>query len=537
MSTDTTQFDYIVIGSGFGGSVSALRLAEKGYSVAIVERGKRWQAKDFPQTNWNVRKYLWAPKLFCYGIQALTFLRDTMILHGCGVGGGSLVYANTLLVPPDRVFEDSHWSRFGDWKSRLRDHYATAQKMMGVTTARCQTEADHLLQQVAKDMGCGDTYHPTQVAVYFGDPGKTAPDPYFDGAGPDRSGCTLCGGCMVGCRHNAKNTLDKNYLYFAEQCGVQIIPETAVQDIRQLPDGGYEVETVSVAAKFFKRKRNLKSHGIVVAGGVLGTIPLLMKCRERGSLSRLSDQLGRYVRTNSEALTGSTSRSSKVDYSRGIAISSGFHPDANTTVEMCRYGSGQDFMSTLCTLLVSGGPPWPRWMRFLAAVLLSPLTFLRLLNPVGWARRSGIVLVMQSLPNHMSLKLSRRWFWPLGSRLTSELDSDRAVPKYIPVANEIAERLAEKMDGDASSSLPEVLLNIGTTAHILGGCPMGEDRNEGVIDQYGRVFGYDNFYIADGSIIPVNLSVNPSLTILALSEWIMSHVPDRETLTDGGSCV
>ncbi len=527
MPASAFDFDYLVIGSGFGGSVSALRLAEKGYSVAVIERGKRWRSEDFPKTNWNLRKFLWAPKFHCFGIQALTFLRDVMILHGCGVGGGSLVYANTHLVPPDEVFQDPRWRLLGDWKVDLAPHYATAKRMMGVTTARCQTEADHLLHEIAQDMGRGETYHATDVAVFFGEPGQTVPDPYFGGAGPDRAGCTLCGGCMVGCRHNAKNTLDKNYLYFAEQRGVEIISETEVRQIRELPNEGYELDTVCVTDRLFKRRRTIRCRGIVAAGGVLGTVPLLMKCKASGSLHRISDQLGCFVRTNSEALVGSTSRTRDADFSKGIAIASGFRPDDKTQIEICRYSAGQDFMSLICTVLVPGGPPWPRWLRFTAEVMHHPMAFIRLLNPIGWAKRSGILLVMQSLPNHMSLELRRRWYWPFGKRVCSKWNSTEKVPKYIPVANAVAERLASKMNGDASGTIPEVIFNLSTTAHILGGCPMGKDKNDGVIDNCGRLFGYQNFYVADGSIIPANLSVNPSLTILALSEWIMSHVPQK----------
>ncbi|HEX3724673.1 MAG TPA: GMC family oxidoreductase [Pirellulales bacterium] len=523
------EFDFIIVGSGFGGSISALRLAEKGYRVAVIERGKRWRTEDFPRTNWNVRKSLWAPMLRCFGIQAITLLRDVLILHGCGVGGGSLVYANTLLVPPDEIFADPKWQSLGDWKTDLAPHYATARRMLGVTVAACPTEGDHLLHEIAVEMGRGETYHPTEVGVFFGEPGKMVPDPYFGGRGPERAGCIQCGGCMVGCRHHAKNTLDKNYLYLAEQLGVEVIPETEVLDIRERITGGYEVKTRRITDWLRKRRRTLRSRGIVLAGGVMGTVPLLLKCRQRGSLRRLSDCLGTFVRTNSEALVGSSSRRRDVDYSRGIAIASGFRPNPETHVEMVRYGQGQDFMALLSTLLVGGGPPWPRPLRFLATAVAHPIKFVRASNPFGWARRTGILLVMQTLSNHMSLRLRRRWSWPFSRRVDSAWQSTEPVPKYFPIAHEVAQRLATKMDGDAGSMLPEVLFNLTSTAHILGGCPMGADRSRGVIDRFGRVFGYENFYIADGSVVPVNLSVNPSLTISALAEWIMSHVPAKKS--------
>jgi len=519
------DFDFLVIGSGFGGSVSALRLTEKGYTVGVLERGKRWRAEDFPRTNWNLRRYLWAPVLRCFGIQAITMLSDVMVLHGCGVGGGSLVYANTLLIPPDAVFADPAWSNLGDWRRDLAPHYATAQRMLGVTTANYLGTTDLLLRDIAQDMGCADTFHPTQVGVYFGTPGQTVADPYFGGQGPDRTGCIHCGGCMVGCRHGSKNTLDKNYLYFAEKQGAQVIPETEVLDIRPRDGGGYEVDTRCITDWPVKRRRTYRCRGVVMAGGVLGTVPLLLRCKARGSLPRLSDRLGTFVRTNSEALVGATSRRADADFSSGVAIASGFRPRPDTHIEMVRYGRGQDFMGLLSTVLVGGGPGVPRPLRWLATIARRPGAFLRSLNPIGWARRTGILLVMQSVSNHMSLRLRRRWWWPFSRRIDSHWQSTEKIPKFFPIANETAQRLADKVEGDAGSGLAEVLFDLTSTAHILGGCPMGQDASQGVIDPLGRVFGYDNFYVADGSVVPVNLSVNPSLTICALSEWIMEHVP------------
>ncbi len=391
------DYDFIVVGSGFGGSVAALRLAQKGYSVAVLERGKRFGAEDFAKTNWNFRKFLWSPRLFCYGIQAITFLRDVLVLHGSGVGGGSLVYANVLLEPPEEVFLSPGWPASINWREKLAAHYETARRMLGATTARCQTELDHMLESIAEDMGRAETYHPTQVGVFFGEPDETVSDPYFDGEGPERTGCNSCGGCMTGCRYNAKNTLDKNYLYLAEQKDVAIFPETDVSDIRPLPSGGYEVQTHRVTDWLIQRKRHFRSRGIVMAAGVLGTVPLLFRCADGGSLPRLSPKLGTLVRTNSEALVGATTRDSKTDYSKGIAIASGFYPKDDTHVEMVRYASGQDFMSTLATLMAGGGGRVPRWLRLLGSIVRHPIDFLRTANPMGWARRSGILLVMQPL--------------------------------------------------------------------------------------------------------------------------------------------
>ncbi len=525
MASEQEVLDYIIIGSGFGGSVSALRLAEKGYSVLVLEQGKRWRPEDFPSTNWNLRKFIWMPRLLLHGIQQITLLRDVLVFHGAGVGGGSLVYANTLLVPPDPFFEDEKWRDLADWKQALAPHYATAKRMLGVTEAAHLAETDEHLRAVAQEMGRGETFHRTNVGVFFGEPGKTVPDPFFGGEGPERTGCTLCGGCMVGCKPGAKNTLDKNYLYLAEKKGARILPETRVRDIRPVA-GGYELSVERSTSLIFKERRTLRARNVVVSAGVLGTVKLLMACRDRGSLPGLPRALGAYVRTNSEALLAVKSRSSSVDYSKGIAISAGFYPDEKTHIEACRYPAGSDFMALLGTTLVGGGR-LPRPLHFLGAILRRPFQALRLLWPFGWARRTVILLCMQPVDNSLELRMRRRWFWPFRRVLDSDRGDRPAAPTFIPIANETAERMAKRMNGMPQSVLPEVLLDTCSTAHILGGCAIGHGPEDGVVDSSCRVFGHEGLYVIDGSVIPANLGVNPSLTITALAEHAMSRVPAK----------
>lgn len=524
--TQSYDYDYLIVGSGFGGSVSALRLSEKGYRVGVLEMGKRFETEDFAKTNWNIRKYLWMPKMLLHGIQQITLLKDVLIFHGAGVGGGSLVYANTLLKPPAKAFEDRRWPTDENWDAKLDPYYDLARYMLGVTEAPEIYAADEMLREIVeKDMGREGTHFNHTVGVYFGEKqGETVDDPYFGGEGPTRTPCIRCGECMTGCRHNAKNTLDKNYLYLAEKRGCEIHPETKVTDVRPLPEGGYEIDTVRSTSVFSKRPRTFRARGVVFSAGVLGTVKLLMQCKERGSLAKLSAQLGNYVRTNSEAILGATAKNDDINYSEGIAITSGVHPDDNTHVEIVRYGQGQDFMSISTTLLTGGGPPWPRWLRWVGNNLRHPIQAFRSNRPFGWARRSAIVLVMQPVGNYMRLRMKRK-LW--GRGLQSELVEGQKVPTYMPIANEIAERLAEKMDGTPQSLSLEVLFNTSSTAHILGGATMSRTPDDGVCDESGRVFGYENMFVADGSIVPANLGVNPSLTITALSEYVMSSVPDN----------
>lgn len=525
MSPPAHDYDYLVIGSGFGGSVSALRLSEKGYKVGILERGKRWKATDFPKTNWNVAKSLWAPSLKWFGILRLSVFRDVFVLSGAGVGGGSLVYANTLYVPPDAFFEAPQWAKMRDWKATLLPFYRRAQFMLGVTQNEFEGEADRILADIAKDMGREDTFVRTPVSVYFGEPGKVVADPYFGGAGPDRAGCTLCGGCMVGCRHDAKNTLDKNYLYFAEKLGAEVHPMRTVVDIRPLPDGGYEVAHVKSGAWLSKDRRITRARNVVLSAGVLGTVELLLKCKERGSLPNLSEQLGQRVRTNSEAILGASTNRPDADWSEGVAITSSMHPDEVTHVEIVRYSEGSDALAMLGTLLTDGGPGVPRWLRYCGQALRRPLDLLRVSWPFGRAKRGVFLLVMQTLDNSISLKLRRSW----RSLFRRVMDTDRgegeANPTYIPVGNRVARDFAKKAGGLAYSSIMEVTLDIPTTAHILGGACIGESKETGVIDEGGQVFGHPGLYVCDGSMIPANLGVNPSLTITALAEHVMSQVP------------
>ncbi len=529
------DYDYVIVGSGFGGSVSALRLAEKGYRVLVVEAGRRWRTEDFPRTSWNLRKFLWLPGLFCYGIQRLTLLRDVLVLSGAGVGGGSLVYANTLLVPPDEVFRRPNWPCGTDWRAALAPHYETAQRMLGVTENPHLSPGDELLRGFAASIGREDTFRPTRVGVLFGErAGEPAGDPFFGGAGPPRSTCTLCGGCMVGCRHGAKNTLDKNYLWFAEKLGAAVLPETRVTRVEPLagPDGrgpGYRVHLERTTRKLRKGRRALTGRGVVFAAGALGTVNLLLRCQEAGALPRLSPALGRYARTNSEVICGLTARDDRVDYSRGIAIASGFHPAPDTYMEVVRYPAGSDAMGLLGTLLTDDGTRLTRPLRWLATCARHPLDFLRTLKLTGWARRSTILLVMQTLDSSLRLVRRRRWFWPFRRSLTSRPEPGQPpIPNFIPVANQAARTLAAETGAFPSSAINEVLLNVPTTAHLLGGAPMGSTPGEGLVDGRNRVFGYEELYVVDGSAIPVNLGVNPSLTITALAEHAMSQVPPKE---------
>lgn len=524
------DFDWIVVGSGFGGSVSALRLAEKGYSVAVLECGRRFRDEDFPKSTWDLRRYFWAPRLGLRGIFRLTPFKDVSVVSGCGVGGGSLGYANTLYVPPRQFFEDPQWADLEDWQQTLAPHYEEAQRMLGVVVHDRDDPADQLLREYGEEIGVGDTYQKTPVGVYLDNPGQTVPDPFFGGEGPDRTGCMQCGRCMVGCPHGAKNTLVKNYLWLAERRGAQVVPDTTVTEIRPLgaADGsdGYTVASERSGLRRGRGARALTARGVVVAAGPLGTNRLLQRCRLGGALPRVSSRLGELVRTNSESILAVTVPDDYPDdLTTRVAITSSVYPDPHTHIETVTYGKAGDSMHMLYTLLVGDGTRVTRPLKLLAQILRHPGRFARTLFPRNWSARTIIVLVMQTLDNAIALRPTLKRNGDV--RLQTEQDPEKPIPTFIPVANEFSEWLARRTGGIAQSSTTEALLNIPTTAHILGGAVIGHGPEDGVVDARQRVFGYENLLVCDGSAVPANVGVNPSLTITALAEHAMNAVPAK----------
>jgi cholesterol oxidase len=537
MRTDhsNSHYDVLVIGSGFGGSVSALRLTEKGYRVGVLEAGRRFTDADFAKTSWDLRKFLWAPQLGMYGIQRIHLLRNVMILAGAGVGGGSLNYANTLYVPPDPFFNDPQWKDITDWRAELMPHYEQAQRMLGVVKNPTFTDADRIVKEVADDMGCGDTFVATPVGVFFGldgqkTPGKTVPDPFFGGAGPARTGCLECGECMTGCRHGAKNTLVKNYLGLAESAGAQVHPMTTVTGFEQRGDGLWEVTTVKTGSKLRRDRKTFTATHLILAAGTYNTQKLLFKMRDTGKLRKLSARLGVLTRTNSESIVGAQTLtvSPDLDLTHGVAITSSVHPTADTHVEPVRYGKGSNAMGMLQTLMTDGTGPGgtdvPRWRQFLDQGHERPALLIRLLNPAHWSERTVIALVMQHLDNSITTFTKRG---PGGRRvLTSKQGHGEPNPTWIPVGNEFTRRMAEKVGGVAGGTWGE-LFNIPLTAHFLGGAAIGADAEHGVIDPYQRVYNYPTLHVADGAAISANLGVNPSLSITAQAERAASLWPNN----------
>jgi cholesterol oxidase len=512
--------DVVVVGSGFGGSVSALRLTEKGYRVVVMEAGQRFTEATLPRTSWDLRRFLWAPRLGLTGMQRITWLKDIVVLSGAGVGGGSIVYANTLYRPLQPFYDDAQWAHITDWRDELDPHYEQATRMLGVVENPTTTASDEVMRSVAEDMGVGHTFHATPVGVFFGEPGTTVDDPYFGGKGPQRTGCTQCGDCMIGCRVGAKNRLDTNYLYLAEQAGAEVRPLTTVTSVRPLPGGGYAVDTVTTG-KGDRTRRTTTASQVVLAAGALGTQRLLQDLRHEGVLPRLSKRLGELTRTNSEALLGAmTKKAEGRGYAQGVAITSSFHPDEVTHVEPVRYGPGSNAMGLLATLLVDGGGRIPRPLRFLLEVLRHPVLFLRSLSVRQWSQRTIIALVMQTLDN--SITVTRGRF----GGLTTGPGHGPANPTWIPVGHEAVRRIADKIGGYPGGTLGDVV-NVPMTAHILGGCVIGDSPESGVVDPYHRVFGHEGLHVVDGSAVSANLGVNPSLTITAQAERAMSLWPNK----------
>jgi cholesterol oxidase len=519
------DYDVLVIGSGFGGSVTALRLTEKGYRVGVLEAGARFEDDDLPATSWDTKRFLFAPTLGMYGIQRINVLKDCLILSGAGVGGGSLVYANTLYEPLEAFYRDPSWSHITDWQAELAAHFDQAKRMLGVVENPLRTPADKVMKQVADEMGVSETFHPTPVGVFFGTTaGERAEDPYFGGAGPARNACRACGECMTGCRHNAKNTLVKNYLYLAEQGGARVHPMTTVRTVRPLPGGGYAVDTRPTKRRR-RGRRTFTAEQVVFSAGALGTQRLLHRMRDQGVLARISPRLGHLTRTNSESILGAIAPDTAVDYSEGIAITSSFHPDEHTHIEPVRYGKGSNAMSFLQTVLTDDDQPRPRWRTWLRQMRRERGNVRALYDVKHWSERTVVALVMQTLDNSITT-FTRRSRVTGRRRLTSRQGHGAPNPTWIPVGNEAVRRMARIMGGTAGGSIGEPF-NRPLTAHFIGGCTIGDSCRTGVIDPWHRMYGHDGLHVVDGSAISANLGVNPSLTITAQAERAMAYWPNK----------
>lgn len=530
-STDT---DVIVVGSGFGGSVTALRLSEKGYRVTVIEAGRRFADEDFPKTSWCLNRYVWAPKLGLFGLQRVHLLRDVMVMAGAGVGGGSLNYANTLYKPREPFFRDPQWAHITDWEDELSPFYEQGRRMLGVVTNPTHTHSDEVVRSVARDMGAEDTFVYTPVGVYFGEktgglgkPGETVPDPYFGGVGPDRTACIECGECMTGCRHGAKNTLMKNYLGLAERAGARVLDRTSVSGLRERSDSTWEVTLERTGAWTARGKRasTMTADHVVVAAGTWGTQHLLHYAKDEGTLPRLSSALGTLTRTNSESILGAMRRGHEPeqDFSEGVAITSSFHPRSDTHVEPVRYGKGSNAIAVLQTLLTDGAADTPRWRMLVAEIRRSPASFFQLFNLRRWSQRSVIVLVMQNLDNSLQTFVKRRGPFRYVSSKQGHGDPN---PSWIPAGNEATRRIADKLGGLAGGTWGEIA-NMPMTAHFLGGCAISDAPETGVVDPYHRVWNYPTMHIVDGSAISANLGVNPALSITAQAERAMSLWPNK----------
>lgn len=517
------MYDYVIIGSGFGGSVSALRLSEKGYKVLVIEKGKWLGANDFPKSNWHLKKWLWMPRLGMQGLFKITYFRHVAVLSGVGVGGGSLVYANTLPIPKKEFYATGSWAKLDNWQSSLEQYYTLAKKMLGAEKHPYIRRQDEVMRTLAERIGKPNNFETTTVSVYFGEEGVTVPDPYFEGKGPDRTGCNQCGGCMLGCRYNAKNTLDKNYLHLAQQLGTEILAEKIVYDVKPLSnDGseGYEVHFKDALKNILPKKGTIKTKGVIFAGGVLGTVALLLKLK-KSSLPNISDKVGADIRTNSESLVGVTTFDKDKIFSEGIAIGSIVNIDEHTHIEPVKYTEGNGFWRLLMAPMVQGSTIISRFFRMMKDIIIHPIQNLRVAFVDDWSKRTQILLYMESIDS--TLQFKRNIF----GGLSSSIEQGKAPTAFNPQAQVMANHVADIIHGKPMVMVSETLLGIPTTAHILGGAVMGKDSSEGVIDKDNHVFGYKNMMVCDGSMISANPGVNPSLSITAIAEYAMSKVPNK----------
>ncbi len=517
------KYDYIIIGSGFGGSISALRLTEKGYNVLVIEKGRSFTSEDFPKSNWNLRKWMWLPSIRFFGFFKMTFFRHVCILSGVGVGGGSLVYANTLPRPRKEFFNSGNWAGLADWEKELFPHYETAEKMLGATLNPELYDSDITLRELAIQLGKDKLFEPVRASVFFGEPQMKVPDPYFNGEGPQREGCSFCGGCMTGCRHNAKNSLDKNYLFLAEKRGAHILPEHFVKSIIPITtaDGrpGYQLIYKKTSSKFFSHRKKVLTTGVILAGGVLGTVRLMLDMRKK-YLPNLSNKVGDCVRTNNESLVLIDSRDNTKDFSKGIAIGSIFPPNENSHLEPVRYGSGSGFWKLLAVPLTHGKNVFIRMRKLLYHLLRHPFSWLHIYFTNDFAKQSVILLFMQHI--NSTLRLKRGIFG-----LRTQISEGAAPTAFMTESKRLAEQVSSLINGKPFVMITEAITGIPTTAHILGGSVIGNSISEGVIDKDQKVFGYDNMYVCDGSAISSNPGVNPSLTIAAMTERAMERIPEK----------
>lgn len=516
-------YDYIIVGSGFGGSVSALRLSQKGYKVLVVEKGKWYKAKDFPKTNWNFKKWLWMPRLRFFGIMKLSVFKHIAILSGTGVGGGSLVYANTLPTPKSAFFKSGSWKDLHDWENELKPYYDEALRMLGAAKNPKLFDGDLGLKKMSEDLGIAEKFDATRVAVFFGTPNKTQADPYFNGEGPERSGCNFCGACMTGCRYNAKNTLDKNYLYLAQKHGGEILAENEVIDVKPIGRAdwseGYEVFLKS-STKFFKKHQKFKTKGVIFSGGVMGTVKLLLKLKE-ASLPNLSEKLGEDIRSNNETLVSVSGLDKDKNYSKGIAIGSILDTDENSHLEICRYGEGSNAWKLVHFPYVTGSNVISRLFKMLAKLLKKPVDYFKIYFVNGWAKNTVVLLFMQTLDSTLKFKLNAF------GQMTSTVSTGLAPTPFIPESIKLVKAYRKAINGVSTSFALETLAGIPSTAHILGGAVMGKDETTGVIDKDNKVFGYQNMFIIDGAMISANPGVNPSLSITAIAERAMAQIPNK----------